>query len=191
MGMISARCAEASARIPVSTENLRHGGTWSHEHQCGECPSCVFLHLGCFRLRLASFPRAGPYDASARTTCRTASRVERRWMCSRSAVVDQAVVVATACLVYQVLKVLEHRSVESDRNLRFAGLQPDHRTALRAREVDVALPLSHDPFHRRDRVLLGRTRYARSSSRSTRRRAPSTWPSDDSMARRSASFIAV
>src|SRR2546427_12939635 len=63
-------------------------------------------------------------------------------------VIDQRLVVAAASLVDHVPEILKYTVVEANRDLRFPRLRLDDGAAPRAREIYVAISLSHGLLHR-------------------------------------------
>src|SRR6266508_4285600 len=87
-----------------------------------------------------------PHDLSHGVECRSSVNMLEQ------GIIDQRLIVATAGLVDQVSKILEHRVIKADRDLRLARLGRDDGAALRAREIDVPTLLSYDLFHKAARV---------------------------------------
>src|SRR3989442_9910506 len=63
-------------------------------------------------------------------------------------VIDQRLAVAAASLVYHVPEILKYTVVEANRDLRFPPLKLDYGAATLARDIYVAISLSHALLHR-------------------------------------------
>jgi hypothetical protein len=66
----------------------------------------------------------------------------------KQGVVDKGLVVPSPRCVYETAKILQDGVVQPDGNLRLSRLRFNDGTALRTREVDIAVFISYDLLHK-------------------------------------------